>query len=238
VTHPAVLFLGAFIAAALSGSAGFGGALLLLPFLTHSVGPDAAVPLLTLAQIVGNATRVTLGIRQLRWRPVLLFLLTGVPAAVFGALCFISIPKAAVVRLTGAAILIFVLFHLRVRRPAAAGRVVLLLIGALSGFVSGLVGSAGPLGSAAFLSLGLPPVAYIASDAAASLCIHIAKTITYQQRLGLSVQQGKLALLLSVAMILGTIVSKRIIERLPPERFRVYVTILLLAIALMMVIKG
>lgn len=41
------------MAAAVSGVAGFGGALLLLPLLTHTVGARAAVPLLTVAQRVG-----------------------------------------------------------------------------------------------------------------------------------------------------------------------------------------
>jgi len=55
-----LLFVGALVAAAISGAAGFGGALLLLPLLTHAVGPSLAVPLLTLAQIVGNLSRVVL----------------------------------------------------------------------------------------------------------------------------------------------------------------------------------
>lgn len=57
----AVLFLAAFAAATISGAAGFGGALLLLPLLDHVVGTTVAVPLLTLAQAVGNASRVGLG---------------------------------------------------------------------------------------------------------------------------------------------------------------------------------
>ena len=51
------LFVGAFIAAAVSGAAGFGGALLLLPLLNRTVGSSLAVPLLTLTQLLGNASR-------------------------------------------------------------------------------------------------------------------------------------------------------------------------------------
>lgn len=49
-----VLFVSAFAAAAISGSAGFGGALLLLPLLVGTVGVTHAVPLLTMAQLIGN----------------------------------------------------------------------------------------------------------------------------------------------------------------------------------------
>ena len=41
--------------------------------------------------------------------------------------------------------------------------------GAVTGLLSGLVGSAGPIGAAVFLSLGLPPLVYVASDATASI---------------------------------------------------------------------
>ena len=233
-----VLFAGAFGAAALSGSAGFGGALLLLPMLTHTVGTTWAVPLLTLAQIVGNASRMALGFRAIAWRPVALFLSTGLPGAVLGALCFISIPKSTIIRVIGAAIVVFVLLRLSGRLKFAAGPWTLVTMGALSGFLSGLVGSAGPLGSAVFLSLGLPPMAYIASDATASLLIHTIKTVMYQRHVGLPAHLWSVALLLGVAMILGTWASKRLVESLPPERFRHYVSVLLGIIALQMMIFG
>lgn len=44
-------------------------------------------------------------------------------------------------------------------------------------FLSGLAGSVGPLGAAVFLSLGLPPVAYVASEASTATSMHIVKTI-------------------------------------------------------------
>lgn len=227
---------GAFAAAALSGAAGFGGALLLLPVLTRAVGPEQAVPLLTLAQIVGNAARMGLGLRQVRWFAVVLFLCTALPGAVLGALCFTAIPKAAIVRLTGAAILAFTFVYRSRRLCFTAGPRTLAVVGAVSGFLSGLVGSSGPVGSAVFLSLNLPPLAYVASDAAASLCIHLAKTATYHHAAALPGRVWSVALLLGLAMILGTWVSKRFIERLDPARFRIYVTGVLGLVALKMLV--
>jgi len=51
------LFIGGFAAAAISGAAGFGGALLLLPLLTKTIGTTVAVPVLTIAQLIGNLSR-------------------------------------------------------------------------------------------------------------------------------------------------------------------------------------
>lgn len=233
-----LLIAGAFLAAAISGAAGFGGALLLLPLLSHTVGPTLAVPLLTMAQLVGNLSRVGFGFRQIQWRPVGLFLISAVPMAVLGALSFLSIPRHAVNRSIGAAILLFAVLRLSKRFHFKVGTRTLILGGAVTGFLSGLVGSAGPLGAAIFLSLNLPPVAYIASEATTALTLHAVKSVVYQKFLHLPANAWLTAILMGAAMILGTWVSKRFLERLHPERFRVAVLYLLIAISLQMLIWG
>lgn len=49
-----ILLVGSFLAALVSGAAGFGGSLLLLPVATACVGAEMAVPVLTIAQLIGN----------------------------------------------------------------------------------------------------------------------------------------------------------------------------------------
>ena len=66
-----LLFIGSFIAAAISGAAGFGGALLLLPLLSKTIGTTMAVPVLTIAQLIGNLSRAFLGFKQIKWKPVI-----------------------------------------------------------------------------------------------------------------------------------------------------------------------
>ena len=89
-----LLFVGAIAAAAISGSVGFGGALLLLPLLTRSVGPEVGVPLLTVAQLVGHLSRALFGFRVIAWRIARTFLVAAVPAAVLGSLCFVAPPRS------------------------------------------------------------------------------------------------------------------------------------------------
>lgn len=233
-----ILFLAAFAAAGISGAAGFGGALLLLPLLVATVGVVQAVPLLTIAQLIGNLSRAGFGFRQIHWRPVGWFLLGAVPLSVLGALSFVQLPKELVTRAIGAAILVFVglkLFGVLKLRP---GRGLLVVGGGVVGFLSGLVGSAGPLGAAIFLSLGLPPVAYIASEAVTALAMHGVKTVVYQQFISLDRDFWSLAVLLGVAMVLGTWTAKRFIERMPRELFQKFVAVLLVLIAGYMLIHG
>jgi len=233
-----LLSCAAFVAAAISGTAGFGGALLLLPLLVMSVGPTQAVPLLTVAQLVGNLSRAGFGYSQIRWRPVGLFLLTAIPCSVLGAMSFIQLPQDIVVRCIGAALLLFIASrHFGLLR-LGRGHGLLLAGGGVVGFLSGLVGSAGPLGAAIFLALGLPPVAYLASEATTALAMHGVKTLVYGHYITLERGFWWLAAGMGLAMVLGTWLAKRCIERLPQETFRHWVTLLLLAMAVYLLLHG
>src|SRR3954471_3585357 len=90
-----------WLAATISGTAGFGGALLLLPVLAYAVGGKAAVPILTLAQLLGNLSRAGLGWREIRWRPALVLGVGAVPASIVGSRLFVALPPVAVLRVIG-----------------------------------------------------------------------------------------------------------------------------------------
>jgi hypothetical protein len=232
------LFVAAYAAAAISGAAGFGGALLLLPLLVATVGATYAVPLLTLAQFIGNLSRAGFGFSHIQWQPVGQFLLGAVPLSICGALSFIQLPKDVVTRAIGVAILLFVALKYCGALKMKASPVLLVGGGAVVGFLSGLVGSAGPLGAAIFLSLGLPPGSYVASEATTALTMHGVKTVVYEQYIRLDREFWLLAAFMGVAMILGTWSAKRVIERMPPETFQRFVVVLLVAIASYMVLHG
>lgn len=232
------LTIASFFAAVLSGAAGFGGALLLLPVLTGVVGTAQAVPLLTLVQLIGNLSRVGFGFRQIKWKSVGMFLIGAVPFCVAGALLFTELPKSIINRCIGAAILLFILLKLTGFLKVQPGKFLLVIGGGVVGFLSGLVGSAGPLGAVVFLSLGLSPVAYIASEAVSALVMHGVKTIVYQSTLTIAPQTWILAGLMGGAMILGTLVSNRVIKHLDPRGFQIFVSVLLIIMAGYMIIFG
>lgn len=228
----------AFFAATVSGIAGFGGALLLLPALVHWVGLEAAVPLLTMAQLIGNLARVGFGRHEIAWRPVGVFLLAAVPASLLGAQGFVTLPADLVIRAVGGALLVFAVLSASGRLTLRPGRGLLLVGGAVTGGLSGLVGSAGPLGAAVFLSLGLPPTAYVASEAATALVLHAAKMALYQSHFAFGAVFWTQAALLGVAMVTGTYVARRLVTQMPVRVFKAAVGSLLALIGLWMLWAG
>ncbi len=233
-----LLLVGAYAAALVSGSAGFGGALLLLPFLTAVVGAKEAVPLLTVAQIIGNLSRAGFGFKQIRWRPVGLFLLGALPASVLGALSFVRLDRAVVTRGIGLVIFVIVVLRLSGRLSFKPSDRLLVGGGVVTGFISGVAGSSGPLGAAVFLSLGLPPVSYVASEASTALAMHAVKIVVYGSSMSLARDFWLLGAALGGAMVLGTWTAKRVIQRVPREAFERYVSVLLLGISAYMMIHG
>lgn len=104
----------------------------------------------------------------------------------------------------------------------------MLLGGGLTGFLSGLAGSAGPLGAAFFLGLNLTATAYIASEALTALTMHLTKTIVYNKYSLIGQTELYYGLFIVVAMILGSWTGKKITEKLSREKFILLVEILLI----------
>lgn len=233
-----VLIFTSFSAAFVSGAAGFGGALLLLPVVTACIGAEVAVPVLTIAQLIGNFSRMAFGIKQIDWKAVGLFCATALPLAALGAFGFSVLPKDIITRCIGGVLIILVLFKTIKKIEFKSGKKAMLVGGAVTGLLSGLAGSGGPIGAAAFLTLGLPPVAYIASEAATSTAMHILKTVIYSNLVGLDTAALLTGLAMGAAMVTGTFAANRIINKMEKAKFKKYVAVLLCVVGTYMLIFG
>ena len=233
-----LLIASSFLAAFISGAAGFGGALLLLPVATACLGAEVAVPVLTIAQLIGNASRMAFGIMQIAWKQVLLFCLAALPLAAFGAFGFSVLPKDVVTRCIGAALAAFVLRKQMRKQEIPKGTRTILIGGAVTGLVSGLAGSGGPIGAAVFLSLGLPPVAYVASEAATATAMHALKIVVYSKLMHVETTTLWIGLAMGAAMIGGTFAANKVIRMVKKASFEKVVAILLGIIGMYMLIAG
>ena len=232
-----LIFIVSFLAATISGAAGFGGALLLLPVLTSVVGIKAAVPILTIAQIFGNASRVWFGRKELKWKPILYFIVAAIPLSILGSYLFTDINSKTIKIGIGVFLVLIVVYRRLNISKISFGNRGMLIGGGMTGFLSGLAGSAGPLGAAFFLGLNLTATAYIASEAFTALTMHLAKTIVYGKYSLIGLTELYYGLFIGAAMILGSWAGKKIIERLPNHLFLIIVEILLIVSGIQMIIS-
>lgn len=237
MTQWLLLGAAAFLASTLAAVAGFGGAAVLLPALVAVFGVRDAIPILTVAQLVGNGSRVWFNRREVALPVVAWFSLGAVPLALLGGVLFATAPLGALKRVIGAFLLLVVVWrHARgapTWRPSARA---FAWLGALFSFISALTGSVGPLMAPFFLAYGLVKGAYIGTEALATVVMHVVKLGAYT---GMAILTGRAViagLALGPIMIVGSYVGKRILDRLPDRVFVAIIETVLVAAGVWFVI--
>jgi uncharacterized protein len=229
----------AFVAATLAAVAGFGGAAVLLPMLVLVFGVREAIPILTVAQLIGNGSRVWFNRHELDWKVVAWFALGGVPMAILGGMLFARAPLAALTRVLGVFLILIVVWrHIRrgtKRRPPLKSFVA---IGAVSSFLSALLGSVGPLMAPFFLAYGLVKGAYIGTEALSTVVMHLAKLVAYKQSAILPWHAVLAGLALGPIMVGGSFAGKRIVDRISERVFVAIIELTLLAAGVLFLWKG
>jgi uncharacterized protein len=236
-----MLLLGgaAFVASTLAAVAGFGGAAVLLPLLVLFFGVRDAIPILTVAQLIGNLSRVWFNRRELDFSVVGWFALGGVPAALAGGFLFASAPLAFLIRLLGVFLIAVVLYRHSGKAGALKIRLrAFTLLGAVFSFLSALLGSVGPIMIPFFLAYGLVKGALIGTEALATVVMHVTKLAAYGSTAVLTASGATVGLVLGSIMIAGSFVGKKILDRLPERIFVALIEIVLVAAGLAFLIRG
>ena len=230
----ALLAVVAFVAALLAAVTGFGGAAVLLPMLVFVFGVRQAIPILTVAQLIGNGSRVWFNRRELNWRVVGWFAVGGVPMALLGGVLFAHAPLKALIRVLGAFLILIVLIrHLPKMKAFRTPLKGFAAIGAASSFLSALLGSVGPLMAPFFLAYGLVKGAYIGTEALSTVVMHVAKLIAYRESSVLPLHAVLSGLALGPLMVAGSFAGKRVVDRLPERVFVFLIDLTLLAAGVM-----
>ena len=234
-----MVLLASLVAATLAAVAGFGGAAVLLPVLVATFGVREAIPILTVAQLVGNGSRVWFNWREVDGRLVAWFALGGVPLALLGGLLFAKAPLAALTRVLGVFLIAIVVW--RHARPGVGwrpSRPAFAVIGAGASFLSALLGSVGPLMAPFFLAYGLVKNAYIGTEALCTVTMHLAKLVAYREARILPLHAVVVGLLLGPTMVLGSFTGKKIVQRLPEKVFVLIIEATLLAAGALFLWRG
>ncbi len=215
-----VLGFAALLASTLAAVTGFGGAAVLLPVLVAAFGMREAVPILTVAQLIGNASRVWFNRRELDWPVVAWFAIGAVPLALICGYLFAKAPLSALTRLLGGFLLLIVVWrHVRPRPPKRFPVATFAGIGAGASFLSAILGSVGPIMAPFFLAFGLLKGAYIGTEAMSTVVMHVAKLVAYRQAAVLTGAGILIGLSLAPIMVFGSWLGKRIVDRMPERVF-------------------
>jgi uncharacterized protein len=217
------------IAGVVGGIVGFGSSIMLMPVLVVIFGPRQAVPIMAIASIMVNLSRIVVWWREVDWRACAAYAITGAPCAVLGARTLLTLPATVVDIALGG----FFIAMVPLRRWIATHDIRLdlwhlALIGAIIGYITGVVATTGPVSAPAFLSYGLVKGAFLATEAAGSLAIYVSKSITFRTLGALPFDALARGLITGSSLMAGTLLAKRVVVKLPAERFRLLMDGLLL----------
>jgi uncharacterized membrane protein YfcA len=231
--------LTALAASTLAAVAGFGGSVVMLPVLIWAFGIREAVPLLTVAQLVGNLARVFFNRRELVLPVVGWFAIGAMPAAVLGGVLFATAPSPLLTRLLGAFLLVSAAYRrtklgsqLKLGERGFSG------VGAVFGLLSALLGSVGALAAPFFLSYGLTGAAFIGTEALTAVLMHLVKLTVYGRYALVDGSSIGIGLAIGPVMIVGSYLGKHLLERVPEQVFPRIIEAVLVVSGLQLLLLG
>jgi uncharacterized membrane protein YfcA len=223
------------VAGTISGIVGTGSSIMLMPVLIYQFGPKQAVPIMAIAAVMANLSRILAWWRDVDWRACAAYSVTGIPAAALGARTLLALPSRAV----DVAIGLFLIAMVPVRHWLARYRLKarlwhLAVGGAVIGYLTGIVVSTGPLSVPLFLFYGLTRGAFLATEAASSLGLYLSKSATFERFGALPPGVFIKGLIAGSSLMAGAFIAKRFVLRLEPEVFRLVMDAIMLAAGLSM----
>lgn len=219
--------------------AGSGGSTILLPVLVLYYGVHDAVPILTIANFSANVSRVIINRRDIVIPVVGCFVLGAFPMSLLGAWMFVVADATLLTRLLGALLIVVVIWrHLRPRPPIKRKAIWFWPVGAVCGFLEGVMGSVGPLMAPFFLAYGLMRNAYIGTDALATVAMQGTKLAVFGSAQVLKPELIVAGFTLIPFMIGGTVIGKRLLDRVPERVFALLIEGMLVVVGLNFLIHG
>jgi uncharacterized membrane protein YfcA len=218
------------IAGTISGIVGTGSSIMLVPVLVYEFGPKEAVPIMAVASVMANLSRVLAWWREVDWRACAAYSITGIPAAALGARTLLVLPSRAVdIAIGGFLIAMVPVRHWLARHDIKLSLWHLAVGGAVIGYLTGIVVSTGPLSVPLFLFYGLAKGAFLSTEAASSLGLYLSKSVTFQRFGALTPEVALKGLIAGSSLMIGAFVAKRFVLRLKPDVFRLVMDGIMLA---------
>ena len=211
----ALVAAAAVFTSVVGGVAGYGTGLLMPLVLVPLLGPEPVVPVMGLAALLINASRIAAFRTHVDTRRSLIVLAAAVPTCVLGAWFYTRLGSGGILVLIGAFLIASVPLRRLLQsrgfrlgdRGLAAGA---LGFGAISG---GAVGT-GVILVSLLMAAGVAGAAVIATDAAISVIVHLVQVMVFGIAGAIDGKVIVVALLIGVCSIPGAFLARAIVHRL------------------------
>jgi uncharacterized membrane protein YfcA len=206
----------ALAASTLGGLSGFGTGLVLPVFLAPLVGIGNVIPVMAVAMLLNNGSRIVAFRRDIQWLHVRRMLALGLPTCAAGAYCYTLLSSQWIAALLGIFLLLSIPLRRLLRRAQFQfSRGAELGAGAFYGFIDGGMTGTGVILISILMSVGVAGSALIASDAVVSVIMGVAKVALFGRLAALNLELALTGLLVGVFTAPGAFLARAILRRIP-----------------------
>lgn len=213
---------------------GFGTSTIMVPVLAFFLPPIEVIFLVAIIHWFGDLWKITIFRSGINLKLIALFSASGILTSFVGAYITLGADQDILLRVLGALTSLYAIFlfvEKKFRIPANAGTA--LGGGALSGFFAGMFGVGGTIRGAFLSAFNLPKAVYIATAGAIGIIVDSTRIVAYFTGGATLPSYLGYGLLLFIPLsFLGANIAKKIIDRIPQEKFRFVISAFLLLVGL------
>ena len=226
------------LASSIGTLAGFGISTIMVPVLLMVFPLPQTLLLVGIIHWFNDIWKMLLFRKGIRWKLFLAFGLPGIFASFLGSSLSLRISREILSRALGVFLIAYVLFIVFNRTFKLSQKLsVAVSGGALTGFFAGIFGIGGEINAVALSAFNLKKAVYVATAGAISFMIDSTRIATYI-RGGVGLEPAILAgfLIFIPLSLIGAILGKRGIEKIPQEKFRNFVAVFIFLFGLKLVL--
>ncbi|EKD32948.1 MAG: hypothetical protein ACD_76C00109G0011 [uncultured bacterium] len=213
---------------------GFGTSTIMVPVLILLLPPVEAIFLVSIIHWFGNIWKISLFRKGINIKLNLLFGIIGIVTSYIGASLMLGVDKSLLLVVLGAFLVmysLFLMFWSKYKVPTT--NTTALAGGALSGFFAGMFGIGGAIRGMFLSAFDLPKAVYIATAGSIGILVDSTRIITYFTSSTALPERLWWSLLIFIPVsFLGAGIAKKIVDKIPQNKFRIVVAIFIFAIGI------
>lgn len=211
-----LIIAASFATATFHAVSGLGGVLLLSALLTPLMGVKTVIPVLSIAAIIGNLTRLYLFRNTVQWWAVKSVMITAIPAIIIGALLYSWLPAPIIAIIMGIFLIVSVpLRRWLKKREFEVGSGGLSSVGAVFGLFGGTVIGAGLILGPFLLGANILGEALIGTVAAIGTMLNVTKSLVFGGTRIVGLELVFVGLAIGLCMIPGAWTGRWIVRNTP-----------------------
>lgn len=225
-----LFFLSGFVAEIVGTVAGFGSSTVFLPLALLFLDFRTALVLVAFMHLFGNIGRINFFRHGFDKKLLWSFGVPSVISTLIGALLVSYFPQMLLKGILGVFLVVYAVVSLVENFRLREDRKNIVIGGAISGFLAGLIGTGGALRGAFLSAFALKKEKYIATAAAIALAVDLTRLPVYLYQGFLGQEYYWYVPILFAVALAGSFVGKQIVDTISQKGFRNIVLVALLLI--------